>query len=167
MRFALLAVFLVACSGGPVTTDTGSTGQPDAAAEAGGGGVDASPDTRPAGPDAAADVAPDVAARDSSATVDVVPDASVVSDVTCADGESACGGSDCLDLSTDESNCGLCGRACPADQVCRGATCVCPQDVCGNPGVCVDTRTDPQNCNACGNTCPSVRPRCVDGSCVQ
>jgi hypothetical protein len=46
----------------------------------------------------------------------------------------------CRDITTDRLNCGLCGRACAAGQICSGSTCIlsCPagQVACG--GACVN-----------------------------
>jgi hypothetical protein len=46
----------------------------------------------------------------------------------CRGGTTKCGGSrrrpNCVDLSTDESNCGSCFNACSSTQVCSNGTCV-------------------------------------------
>ncbi|KAJ7014207.1 hypothetical protein NC653_003729 [Populus alba x Populus x berolinensis] len=57
----------------------------------------------------------------------------------------------CLDVSSDVSNCGFCGIRCPfAWQCCRG--------------FCVNTNRSPFNCGRCGNRCPR-KVRCVYGMC--
>ncbi|MBI5514654.1 MAG: hypothetical protein HY909_12840 [Deltaproteobacteria bacterium] len=73
------------------------------------------------------------------------------------------------DLSADNANCGLCGRACAAGQVCSGGVCgtVCMagQTLCG--GRCVDPVTDPAHCGRCGNACafPNATGTCAAGAC--
>ncbi len=73
-------------------------------------------------------------------------------------GETRCGGA-CVDLGFDEANCGECGNACGAEQICRQGICRVIRDCaaqgltdCG--GACVDTASDPNHCGECGNACP-------------
>jgi hypothetical protein len=65
-----------------------------------------------------------------------------------------------VNTQTDPTNCGACGTACAAGQVCSGgacrASCAAGQTECS--GACTSTQTDPSNCSACGNRCP-VRPQ--------
>src|SRR5690606_24868496 len=50
----------------------------------------------------------------------------------------------CVDLDTDEANCGTCGRSCRSDEVCTDGQCCRPGElVCG--GVC--TPPSPTNCS--------------------
>ena len=94
---------------------------------------------------------------------------------------------------SDAKNCGGCGKACGAGQVCVGGGCSCQQcaiphararcpgnqcalDSCadgwgdcnGNPadGCETDLTVDAARCGACGMACPKDRPACVDGACV-
>jgi hypothetical protein len=81
----------------------------------------------------------------------------------------------CVDLSSDDANCGACGSACSAPEFCSGGQCEAPgldpctmvpgQAYCG--GVCVDMLSDPNNCGACGNACESVfgLQECILGIC--
>lgn len=69
----------------------------------------------------------------------------------------------CVDLRTDNSNCGVCGKTCPADAKCVAGSCQCPTtdggasgSICN--GTCVDTKSDVNNCGSCGN-------KCITGSC--
>ncbi len=72
----------------------------------------------------------------------------------------------CADLQTDRLNCGMCGVACPAGNVCEGGRCVVSclpgQTACG--GVCRDLQTDRAHCGMCGNACAAGQA-CTDGVC--
>jgi hypothetical protein len=82
----------------------------------------------------------------------------------CPTGLSVCPGSaaeagECVDLLTDERNCGSCGHQCAGDQECVGGVCVCTPNSC--PTGCCDPAT--QSCKA-GNTsafCGSNGTACV------
>ena len=84
-----------------------------------------------------------------------------------APNEIACGGA-CVNMFEDESNCGSCGNACRAEDVCLGGSCqikvACEADETACNNVCKPTQTDEQNCGACGTTCGSGQI-CVDGAC--
>ncbi len=76
----------------------------------------------------------------------------------------------CVNGSTDQSNCGVCGHACGLGG-CTGGVCTCNTD----PGVldcgssvspqCVNTLTDPNNCGGCGTRCTGSTPICSAGHC--
>lgn len=72
----------------------------------------------------------------------------------------------CVNLQSDNSNCGTCNRACPSGQSCVTGSCtvVCSvgQTNCGS--ACVDTQTSNSNCGACGTTC-SGGTSCLAGRC--
>lgn len=93
----------------------------------------------------------------------------------CELGRTLCDGG-CVDLWSDERNCGRCGVACPSrsrlcpDQTlqcedgfcsvaCGGGTCSCPDSPC------VDLETDRSNCGACGRECEAGQV-CRSGECV-
>jgi len=104
---------------------------------------------------------------------------------SCAD---AAGDFNCVDIQTDRTNCGGCGKVCAG--ACVEGACyptmppaiaenmsaeslmpsaieqrVCPEDYpTACLGECVDTTSDPFNCGACGLECD--RAACVDGVCV-
>lgn len=159
-----------ACDAGSavdVTTDLGADVVTDAGLDAG-DGRDATPDVDVVSDLGPADVSPtDVSPTDVSPT-DVALDASPTDgspldvggdvggrvDTGCTPPEVLCGGS-CVDPASDNANCGRCGLACPAGQVCAGGTC---NAVCGPPlllcdGACIDPRNDPVNCGGCGVVC--------------
>ncbi|MBS2025520.1 MAG: hypothetical protein JST92_24235 [Deltaproteobacteria bacterium] len=78
------------------------------------------------------------------------------------------GGTIYHDLNIDPANCGACGHACAATDICQSGECKpCGVAVCNN--TCVDTKTDPNNCGACGNVvttggCDNGTPRAsIDG----
>ena len=78
-----------------------------------------------------------------------------------------CGGS-CVNSQTNVNNCGACGSACAAGQLCQAGACVCDAaganpDMCG--GTCVNTQTDVNNCGACGSACAAGQ-LCQAGACV-
>jgi hypothetical protein len=84
----------------------------------------------------------------------------------CREGFVACNGK-CVDLVTDESNCGECDRGCDG-QPCGGGE--CQPDDCGDwpdhcDKACTDVGSDPLHCGSCNRAChPSQR--CEDGECV-
>jgi hypothetical protein len=79
---------------------------------------------------------------------------------------SDCGGI-CVDLQSDDANCGACGQACAQGTRCESGRCVttCSGLVCGD--TCVDAMNDPNNCGACGVTCSPMHATgvCVAGQC--
>jgi hypothetical protein len=83
----------------------------------------------------------------------------------CAGGSELCGNT-CVDVSSDRANCGACGSACGAGEVCVDGACGvgCPasQVLCG--GACIDTTTDRRHCGACDAACADGEI-CVGGSC--
>lgn len=96
----------------------------------------------------------------------------------CSPGFANCNDDVCSDgcetfLGDDHENCGACGKACSAEQVCFQGKCICDetQTRCGLD--CVDLQSDPLNCGTCGNACPGLvdelsgrgSPTCVLGRC--
>ena len=105
-----------------------------------------------------------------------------IEDTGCAIGGECCGGAECtgngdgvctcpqdapetcngvcVDLQSDEANCGACGVVCPEGETCQAGACRCGGSrTCGSgltccSGTCVDLLTDLNNCTACGNVCP-------------
>lgn len=72
----------------------------------------------------------------------------------------------CVDLATDEANCGVCGQQCGAGELCIDGqcslTCQSGLDVCF--GVCADLNKDEANCGGCGVAC-AAGELCVNGTC--
>jgi hypothetical protein len=85
----------------------------------------------------------------------------------CLSGSTKCG-SVCADLQTDQANCGACGHACSATQICGAGTCVdVPPCLAGSMacgGVCVDVQSDRANCGSCAHACAGDE-QCTAGAC--
>ena len=126
---------------------------------ANGGGDKAQPPSSEAGEDTARPEASLLfetegdSVTDTSSAVEVGP---------CAD--TVCGTS-CVNLKTDQDNCGKCGRVCPSGESCVSGSCACiaPRRAC--PSGCTNITKDPDNCGGCGVRCvdPSI---CKFGSCT-
>jgi hypothetical protein len=81
----------------------------------------------------------------------------------CGEGLACCDAI-CIDTSSDETNCGTCGRVCGPGQECMGGACLTS---CG--GDFVDLSTDSNHCGRCGRRCMSLGGgacRCVDATCM-
>jgi hypothetical protein len=109
-----------------------------------------------------------------------------IGDTGCAIGGECCGGAECtgngdgvctcpqdapiicdeacVDLQSDDANCGECGNVCPSDETCQGGVCRCGSNpACGSGltccgGECVNLLTNPNHCTECGNACPATLP---------
>jgi hypothetical protein len=86
----------------------------------------------------------------------------------CEPGLSRCS-EGCVDLASDAANCGACGNACAAGEVCFGGVCArehrcAPLTNCAD--VCVDLSADAANCGACGNAC-AADEICFAGQCAR
>lgn len=127
-------VLLSACAATPAHPDVGAHPRVD-------GGTDAQLPM--------IDAAPIDAGNDAFAQTDAGP-RSRCREVDC--------GSGCTSLASDPANCGTCGHACRADEVCEQFTCApsCSSDNTGETNCarsCVHTSTDTHNCGTCGNRC--------------
>jgi hypothetical protein len=84
----------------------------------------------------------------------------------------SCGGG-CVQLQTDPMNCGSCGRACAANDLCSAGACVpagCPAGFadCDATGDCeTNVVSDTRHCGSCGNACSMANgnPLCMAGQC--
>ena len=84
--------------------------------------------------------------------------------ISCPMGKTECAGA-CVDMKTDNANCGMCGQACQQTETCTESLCCKTGQVVCN-AACTDTQSDPSNCGMCGKTCPMNTPSCVQGQCV-
>lgn len=84
----------------------------------------------------------------------------------CGTGSQQCGDT-CTVVARDPQNCGTCGKACAAGEVCSQGACASAcgggTTKCGNE--CVDTKSDGRNCGACGTACKSNEV-CMAGMCA-
>ena len=71
----------------------------------------------------------------------------------CTGGQACCAPS-CTELSTDASNCGACGNACPS-----------AASTCCDSG-CVNTATDAAHCGGCDMPCGGTTPDCCESGCT-
>jgi hypothetical protein len=102
----------------------------------------------------------------------------------CGEHESACGtgkesdlkGYACVNLASNVKNCGECGNACAAGQMCveggcanQGDLCIKGESVCGAEEppyyTCVDLMGNVQHCGECGNACADGQ-KCMEGGCT-
>jgi len=70
----------------------------------------------------------------------------------------------CVDLKSNNFNCGTCGRS-ARREYCTNGACTCATGFnCCAPGVCVDLKSNARNCGTCGNACQPGH-LCVAGVC--
>jgi hypothetical protein len=117
-----------------------------------------------------------VAACSRSSILDEVPTSSPASsssgsgaaEPSCVEaGGTICAGR-CVQLASDDANCGACGHACApgggcVDGVCASPRCPAGLAPCGSR--CVDLANDPASCGACGASCPGW-DGCNGGQCI-
>jgi hypothetical protein len=97
---------------------------------------------------------------------------------SCPSGQSACG-SNCVRLSTDDANCGSCGKSCGSGEACGNGACFprdCGGTTCAPDAVCSENRCVPKDCVGvlCGTGLTCAQGVCVcgpgrldcDGACV-
>ena len=88
------------------------------------------------------------------------------SSTSCPDTKINCGDG-CVDTKSDGQNCGGCGQACPAGQVCSNGACAIAcyngTSACGQS--CVNLQDDPQNCGTCMTACKGGEV-CSMGKCA-
>ncbi len=70
-------------------------------------------------------------------------------------GQTNCNGA-CVDLQSNNANCGICGNICGAGNRCQTARCVldCAAGLTECSGTCVNLVTSEMHCGRCGNACP-------------
>jgi hypothetical protein len=83
----------------------------------------------------------------------------------CSDGLSLCRG-ECIDTSSDDNNCGLCGIHCASPKSCGLGLCLCPLGQHDCYGTCV-TNADSMHCGlfSC-SACPATTPYCDGFQCT-
>lgn len=95
---------------------------------------------------------------------------------TCPAGHTCCYDIFCVNLDSDEHNCGSCGNYCRFDEadVCVSGNCICsgssrkcsglPDDSCCESDGCRNLNTDNDHCSMCDWWC-SPGENCIDGWC--
>lgn len=82
-----------------------------------------------------------------------------------------------VDVTTDDRNCGTCGRSCGVDETCQSGVCtlVCTSPLTACPAVgmtpafCTLVDDDPDNCGTCGHVCKPLYAQnaaCSKGACT-
>ena len=86
--------------------------------------------------------------------------------LSCQTGLTNCSGT-CVNLQTDNYNCGTCATTCPSGQVCTKGSCAvtCAAGLTNCSGVCVNLQTSNANCGSCGSAC-SPGQACKVGKCT-
>jgi hypothetical protein len=87
----------------------------------------------------------------------------------CAAPKICCGGSNCVDLTSSDQNCGACGKQCAPPLSCSNGACACKGKVCGATDQCcangcANLANDPSNCGTCGKVC-AAGESCQAGTC--
>ncbi|PJB34155.1 MAG: hypothetical protein CO108_29060, partial [Deltaproteobacteria bacterium CG_4_9_14_3_um_filter_63_12] len=110
---------------------------------------------------------------DSQDDVDVPDLGSPCADSYCSANELCCAG-ECIDVTSDEANCGTCGKKCAALETCEEGACNCGGFTCDSAQACCDvgagqssctSLVEFDNCGGCGIEC---RPGedCLGGTCA-
>lgn len=86
--------------------------------------------------------------------------------------DTCCGAAGCVDLQSDNLNCGVCGNVCGPSSTCMGGRCVCDPnfddcDFIPSNGCEIDLRTTVAHCGACTNRCTraGATSACVASTC--
>ena len=84
----------------------------------------------------------------------------------CSKGTTDCNGS-CVNLQSDNTNCGACATACKAGEVCTSGKCAlsCQSGLTDCSGSCVNLQSDSTNCGACATACKAGEV-CTSGKCA-
>jgi len=96
------------------------------------------------------------------------------------DGKTSCCDGNCVDLTRDTTNCGMCGMPCASGDYCANSTCTpatCPQEGCADAGACCGSQCCPGEDFCClvastlsfftceepdaGSCPPSCAPTCI------
>jgi hypothetical protein len=90
-----------------------------------------------------------------------------VAATNCIEGTVDCDGSACVDINSDNENCGKCGIACSDGQTCIAGQCVpsCEAGLTNCVEFCADTNNDPANCGEYGHICETGQS-CINGQCT-
>jgi hypothetical protein len=87
----------------------------------------------------------------------------------CLDTSMMCGDT-CVDVMSDQNNCGACGTVCGDTERCTAGACTavqfpaCPAGQTDCSGTCADTMVDANHCGTCDNACGPAAA-CYSGAC--
>lgn len=82
------------------------------------------------------------------------------SQLDCPSGQTDCEGR-CVSLTTDAANCGACGHAVAALQLCTAGVASCQPGVGSCGGACANLARDPAHCGGCDVACAGATPYCA------
>jgi hypothetical protein len=90
--------------------------------------------------------------------------------LACSGARTACDGS-CVNTATDAANCGECGNACAAGEVCSAGDCAteCSGGLAACGASCVDLSADAEHCGECTIACTApdhADPTCARSECA-
>jgi hypothetical protein len=74
-----------------------------------------------------------------------------------------CGGTTCVDTTSNALHCGGCDVACPAGVACVDSECACPEGTTLCADACVDVASDAAHCGGCDQPCDMF---CLLGECA-
>ncbi len=86
-------------------------------------------------------------------------------ELLCPAGEADCDGS-CVSLLSSAHNCGACGHACGALEVCSAGACACASGIAVCDARCTDLARDPDHCLSCSNACAPAELCDAGSGCV-
>src|SRR5262245_39532024 len=89
--------------------------------------------------------------------------------MNCPAGQRGCAGA-CIDVLANPTNCGACGKACSADQICDQGACKakaqgCSAGLLACGGGCIDPLTSANHCGGCDHPCGADKV-CSAGACA-
>jgi len=94
----------------------------------------------------------DAKANDAVGTDAPAADSAPEAQSSCPDQQALCNDI-CVDVQTDQTNCGRCGYDC-SPRICTNGRCqTCPMGQTSCNAQCTDTQADPANCGGCGQLC--------------
>jgi len=166
--FTLCCLLLVACGedSGTCPTCQADAGTCPPCIKDGGGCPDAGTPDLPSPDSMVPDSAPpDMPPPDAPTPDTFIPDMLMPDIDPCGPGSELCGGV-CVNLQSDNKNCGKCNTACAAGQVCSSGVCAlsCQSGLIECSKTCVNPFSDNQHCGKCNFACKAGEV-CSGGTC--